>query len=45
MQILTAPTTAQFCYYVFHSSLAPTCFGLTAIIKELTLTYNAKTYL
>jgi len=45
MQILTAPITARFCYYVFHSSLAPTCFGLTANIKELTSTETAKTYL
>jgi hypothetical protein len=44
IQIVTAPTIAQFWYYVFHSSLAPACFGLTAIIKELTLTYTAKTY-
>jgi len=26
-------------YYVFHSYLAPTCFGLTAIIRELTPYY------
>ena len=34
--ILTAPPEAQFHYYVFHSYLAPTCFGLTAIIRGLT---------
>jgi hypothetical protein len=37
VQILTVPTKAQFYYYVFHSYLAATCFGLTVMIKELTL--------
>jgi hypothetical protein len=36
LQILTVPTEAQFHYYVFHYCLAPTYFGLTAIIMELT---------
>ena len=30
----------KFYYYVFHSYLAPTCFGLTAIISELTAYYS-----
>jgi hypothetical protein len=36
LQILTVSTEVQFHYYVFHSCLAPTYFGLTAIIMELT---------
>ena len=41
LQILTVPTEAQFHYYVFHTYLAPTCFRLTAIIRELTpILYN-----
>jgi len=36
LQIRSAPTNAQFYYYVFHSLLAPTCFGFNAIIRELT---------
>ena len=38
-QILTVPTNVPFCYYVFHTLLAPTCFGLTVIIRELTQYY------
>jgi hypothetical protein len=43
LQILRVPTEAQFHCYVFHFYLAPTCFRLTAIIRELTpilLKYN-----
>ena len=36
LQSLTTPTNAYFCFRVVHSSLAPTCFGVTAIIKERT---------
>jgi hypothetical protein len=35
LKILVVPTNAQFYFYVFHSELAPTCFGLTAIIRLL----------
>jgi len=38
LQIFTLPTNAQSYNYVFHSSLAPTSFGLTAIIREQTPT-------
>ena len=51
---LTAPTNAHFYHYVFHSYLSATCFGLTAIIRELTpillklaginYSYNAYSY-
>jgi hypothetical protein len=34
LQIFTLPTNAQFYNYLFHSSLSPTSFGLTAIIRE-----------
>ena len=37
LQVLTVPTNAQFYCYVFHTYLAPTHFGLSAIIRELTL--------
>ena len=43
LQIFTVTTEAQFHSYVFHFYLAPTCFRLTAIIRELTsilLKYN-----
>ena len=36
LRTLIVPTNAQFYYCVFQSSLVPTCFGLTAIIRELT---------
>jgi hypothetical protein len=36
IKIRTAPTNAQFYYYVFHYYLALTCFGFSAIIRELT---------
>jgi len=36
LQTLEEPTKAQFYYYVFHTCLAPTYFGLAAIIRELT---------
>ena len=39
LQIREVPTSAQFHYFVYHSYLAPTCFGLTATIKELTPYY------
>ena len=45
LQILTVPTEAQFHNYVFNSYLAPTCFRLTAIIREQTpilLKHNLK---
>jgi len=48
LQILTVPTEAQFHNYVFHSYLAPTCFGLTAITREQTpilLKHNLKSIL
>jgi len=37
---LKVPTNAQFYYCVFQSSLVPTCFGLTAIIRELKSTWG-----
>jgi hypothetical protein len=39
LQFLAVSTKAQFHYYVSHSYLPPTCFDLTAIIKELTPHY------
>jgi hypothetical protein len=39
LQTPAVPTNAQFHYYVHHAYLAPTCFGLTAIIRELTSYY------
>ena len=30
-KILSVPTNAHFCYYVFHCQLAATCFGCTAL--------------
>jgi len=36
LQIPAVPTNAQFYYHVFHSYVAPTCCGLTAIIREMT---------
>jgi hypothetical protein len=35
LQIITIQTNAQFQYYVFHSLLAPTYFGLTATVRIL----------
>jgi hypothetical protein len=35
IQIFTIPRNEQFYCSVFHSYLAVTCFGLTAIIREL----------
>jgi len=40
LQILKVPTNAQFYYYVVHTYLTPTYFGLTAIIRELTPNYE-----
>jgi hypothetical protein len=34
-QIIAVRTDAQCCSYVLHSSLAATCFGVTAIIRNL----------
>ena len=49
LQTVSEPTNGQLRHYVFHSSLAATCFGLTAIISELrfyiTKPYSDKTVL
>jgi len=39
-QILTVPTNVPFYYYLLHSLIAPTCFGLTVIIMELKKYYS-----
>lgn len=39
LHTLTVPTNAHLYGYVFHSQLAATCFGCTAIIRELTPYY------
>jgi len=39
VHILTVQTNAQFHRYVFLYKLAPTCFGFTAVIRDLTTYY------